>query len=491
MKKLVHKARWVLLLGMLLPILQPGSAEAAFGPDEWLEYRLNDANNPVHQSEGETPLESKKFDTNDQIRSTPVVVGNRIFIGNHNTGDLYAYNIKTGEQLWTNQAPNWVHSEMIFHDGTLFVGFGNRFFQENGLRGTKESGVMALDADTGETLWTAKTEGEVMPTPAYHDGFVYAATGDRHLYKLNPESGEVNEKIEIGSTFSMSSPNISDGNLFVGGGAPKPYTFYSVDLETDEIAWKTEIPEVFAGLDDVPPAMDENIVVTTALEKKTLSFKEAYQQEGFFQMYQEMTKWLLNIESRIKKPDHMMYAMDKESGEILWESSLGIGDMVSNNKSGAPMIYDGKIFVGSPITKTFYAYDLKTGEQLWNFPNAVMKAPPVAADDVVYFTNKKGFVHALDTETGEEIGRKLLGGKLAPSGPIIMNDTLIVGSQDSNVYALPTEEIRNASDEYDEKLAAATDSKGGYVFFAYVLPLVVLGIVVAAVIAVVRRRNKH
>src|SRR5699024_1865591 len=34
-----------------------------------------------------------------------------------------------------------------------------------------------------------------------------------------------------------------------------------------------------------------------------------------------------------------------------------------------------------------------------------------------------------------------LGGTLAPSGPIIVNDTLVVGSQDSNVYLSPLDEI--------------------------------------------------
>lgn len=41
--------------------------------------------------------------------------------------------------------------------------------------------------------------------------------------------------------------------------------------------------------------------------------------------------------------------------------------MVENNKSGAPTIDDGTVYVGSPITETFYAYDLTTGEQLWSF----------------------------------------------------------------------------------------------------------------------------
>src|SRR5699024_2126730 len=89
-------------------------------------------------------------------------------------------------------------------------------------------------------------------------------------------------------------------------------------------------------------------------------------------------------------------------------------------------------------------YELETGEKLWEYEDEKMKAPPVAKDDVVYFSNVKGFVHALDAETGEHLDKKELGGTLAPSGPIIINDTLIIGSQDSNVYAVPLDEFETS-----------------------------------------------
>ncbi len=66
-----------------------------------------------------------------------------------------------------------------------------------------------------------------------------------------------------------------------------------------------------------------------------------------------------------------------------------------------------------------------------------MKAPPVAQDGIVYFGNTKGFIYALDAQSGELLDEMEVGGILSPAGPIIINDTLFVGSQDSNVYAIP------------------------------------------------------
>ncbi|ARI77156.1 outer membrane protein assembly factor BamB family protein [Halobacillus mangrovi] len=483
----MKKIPFYILVILLTTISAPSLAGATYGPEEWLEYRLNDENNPVSNQEGVDPLSSTTFQTGDEIRSTPVVVQDRMFTGNHNTGELFAFDIHTGEQLWKNKAPNWVHSEMIYHDGTVYVGYGNRFFQDSALRGTEESGVMAFNAENGEVKWKHITDGEVMPTPLFHDGYVYAATGDTHLYKLDAKTGKEAAKIKLGSVVSMSSPNYSNGNIYVGGGGPKPYTFYSVNIENESIEWKTEFEDVYAGLDDVPPAISDQIAVTTALENpKPMKYREVYNQFGVVDVYKEMFKSLVG--ERETHPEHMIYALDTETGEVLWEDSLGIGEMVKNNKSGAPMIYDGKVFLGSPITQKFYAYNLKTGERLWDFKNTVMKAPPVASDGTVYFSNAKGFVHAMDAESGEEIGRKELGGTLAPSGPVIMNDTLIVGSQDSKVYALPTEEIRNSQDEYKEELPI---EKSQLSYFSFVFgPPVILLLAIVFIIIALQRKSK-
>ena len=444
-----------------LVIIFPYSVQGGnFGPDEWHQYRLNHDKNAVFNN-GSQPLEFRVFKTANEVRATPVVAGNKLFIGNHDTGELFAFDVHTGEKIWENKAPNWIHSEMIFHDGKVYVGMGNRFFQDDGIRGTGKNGVIALNAETGDVLWQYNTDGEVMPTPAYHNGAIYIATGDRHLYKLDPDSGELLHKAKIGSTVSMSAPNITENTLYVGGSGPLPYTFSAYDLEKDEFKWKTEFTDVIAGLDDVPPAVMDNVVVTTA------------------------------VEGSYDDPEHIIYGMDTETGEILWQDNLGTGQMVKNNKSGAPMIYEGKIYVGSPITKAFYAYDLKSGEKLWEFKNNIIKAPPVAQDGIVYFSNTEGYVYAMDAETGEKLARKKLGGTLAPSGPIIINDTLIVGSQDSNVYALP---LTDFDIDNDINASQAPSNKDNFTVgvnghFSLYMIGIGLGILLVIILVLLRKRK--
>ena len=65
----------------------------------------------------------------------------------------------------------------------------------------------------------------------------------------------------------------------------------------------------------------------------------------------------------------------------------------------------------------------------------------MATEDIVYFSDTEGKISAFDVTSGELKGDVQLEGVLAPSGPVIMNDHLIIGSQDHNVYILPTSKI--------------------------------------------------
>lgn len=449
-----------LLLTITLILLGAPSVFAngeTFGPAEWTQYRMNPENNPVFHSKTSGEI-NRIIDTDDQIRSTPVIVGDNIFIGNNESGGIYSYNLKTNEYNWKSKAPNWIHSEIIYVNDQLFVGYGNRITQENGTRGTGESGLLSLDPKTGEILWNYKTPGEVMPTPAVDKDTVYITTGDKHLYAINPKTGEERWRLYLGSNISMSSPNIKNGVLYVGGGAPRPYTFYAVDLESRKLVWKREFEDVYAGLDDVPPSIYKNkYVFTTALEET----------------------------GDPSKPNHMIYAMDIKTGDVVWEESLGTGEMVKNNKSGAPIVYEDAVFVGSPITKTFYSFDAKTGKQLWNYPSNVNKAPPVADKGIVYFADTKGIVYAFKSDSGKLLGKKELGGKLAPAGPVLMNDHLIVGSQDSNVYIVPITEILEKTSSLPNGMKV---EKAG---FSYKLPLLFAGLFIVGIFLIRRLKMKY
>lgn len=388
---------------------------------DWTQYRSTSTNN-TEVASGMEQIFTGAIPTANEVRATPVVAHGKVFVGNHGTGELQAFDLATGALLWQAQAPNWIHSEMIYSGGQLFVGFGNRFAGEGpeGYRGSGESGVLSLNPDTGDILWRYDTPGQVMPTPVVVNGAVWAVTGDRRLYKLDPATGTALDIVETGHIHSMSSPTERDGTLFFGGGSPEPYTFFAYDTAANAFAWQREFPEFNRGLDDVPPAVDEGVVVTTA-NRALIPGPGGFREE------------------------HTIVAMDQHSGDVRWRHVIGEGPAPTNNRSGAPTIHNGVVFVGSPTTGAAYAYNLHTGERLWRNPIGAIKGAPVARGDSVYFSTTAGDVYRLNRHSGAITGILPLEGALAPAGPIIVDDTLVVPSQSRHVYFVPLAEFPAAT----------------------------------------------
>lgn len=436
--RLIRPAASLVTAAALALTLSSAPASAA-GEGDWTQYRYAPTKN-ANVSAGQDVF-TGSIPTANEVRATPVVADGTIFVGNHGTGELQAFDLATGALRWQAQAPNWVHSEMIYSGGTVFVGFGNRFAGEDGNRGTGESGVLALDAGTGEILWRFDTPGEVMPTPALAGGALYAVTGDKHLYKLDPASGAELATVPLGHVVSMSSPAEESGVLYFGSGTPNPYTFFAYDTAAGDFAWTRHFGEFNRGLDDVPPAVAEGVVVTTA--------NTALPPDIFGNPMEE----------------HTIVAMDAATGEILWRDRLGAGPAPVNNRSGAPMIHGGKVFVGSPTTGTTYAYDLHTGQRLWNKYTGPVKAAPAASGGTVFVTTTTGDVLAVNADSGELTGRLHLDGALAPAGPVVVDDTyLVIPSQSHEVVITRIDQIPPASWGATGSLGSAgsLDNVGGY-----------------------------
>ncbi|WP_157956777.1 PQQ-binding-like beta-propeller repeat protein [Salinicola halimionae] len=397
------------LIVLSLMTLKPAAAD-------WVQYRTSADRNANLDTQLDAPTDRvTELDTAEEVRATPTVFAGDLLIGNHGSGMLQRIDPASHETRWRLRAPNWIHSEIVWQGGVGVVGYGNRFFGSpmpgnvaNDTRGTGESGLLAIDLESGQPRWQYRSSGEMMPTPVLHAGEVYAASGDRAIHVLSLEDGRQTGLIKLGSFVSMSSPALDDqGQLFLGGA--KPYRFFRVDPATRSIVWMAEFPDVVSGLDDVSPAVDGDLVVTTAVLPVTA--------ERF---------------------EHRLFVLDTQTGERRWEASLGEGGPVANNQSGAPTIAEGRVVVGSPTSNTLQAFDLHTGERLWRVDSGPVKAAPVIEAGKVYATTGAGELMVVDLISGREIRRLALSDEpLAPAGPVRVGQHLVIPAQDGHVYLVP------------------------------------------------------
>ncbi len=430
----------------------PAASLARYFPNVWTTYGSNPGRNGVFSladnapsaleagvhwafpGAGAIPLDGPPL--GDDFKTTAYTIGipvgvsavqGIIYAGDDN-GYTYALNAVTGALIWAPYGWNMNMSNPLVEGDRVFVSTGNAYFNYantmlyvEGKRVTRGPGlntIYALDRKTGKELWAYHTPGEVMPTPVDVDGFLSVGTGDGHVYKLDSRTGKLVWKSDIQSFVSMSSPVAGVGLIFLGGTYPN--YFYALDQKTGRIVWKLSLPHLVAtGMGDCTPAFADGTVV-----------QEATVQSG------DPKAPVANV----------ILAMDARTGKIVWQHRLGNGPTPPAMKTVTPMITGGVVYEGSPVTGNYYAFDLKSGRELWRVHlGSQIRTGAAVKDGVAYVPYRAGDIAAIRTSDGKILNVKHIGGAFGPSSPVIVGGTLYVSNIYGWVIALPVSEIRGSN----------------------------------------------
>ena len=122
-----------------------------------------------------------------------------------------------GEIMTTRQ-------EAIVADGRVFVG-------------TYAGNLYALDADSGETLWSFRAGGPILHSPAAGEGVVFVASEDGYVYAIDARSGQQVWRTETKADGGFdTSPMLADGRVALGG---RNGVFYVLDAKTGAVKGQT------------------------------------------------------------------------------------------------------------------------------------------------------------------------------------------------------------------------------------------------------------
>jgi len=103
------------------------------------------------------------FGTGAAVRATPVVEDGAVYVSSAD-GAIYGLDARTGAKLWTAQTKNRIISAPVVADGVVYAG-------------SADNGVYALEARTGKPAWTFYALAPVHTSPHVVAGVVYAASG--------------------------------------------------------------------------------------------------------------------------------------------------------------------------------------------------------------------------------------------------------------------------------------------------------------------------
>jgi outer membrane protein assembly factor BamB len=382
--------------------------------------------------------------------------------GNHETRrgphHLYALDGTTGTELWTFEVTSTFLPAPALGDGVIYLtstgevmalaasAASNSLESPDGAdivlsrANTQRTGVYKLEAirQQPQVKWQTKvTESWLMP-PLVAEGILYAGSGDGVLYALNADTGE--QLWSAGGFEGLESTGaIAKDRIITGGFSTLVRAF---ERQTGELLWSFQAGYPVQG---APLIVEDRVIIATdhevyslSLESGQLIWKKATGKEGAFMgapayddgvIYTTSGKLLLALEAATGKEiwhvekdemflglavanqtvyvgnwDRHLYAFDQLSGAERWSFKAG-GEFWS-----APAVDENTVYAGN-IDRFLYALNAGTGELRWSFETSSdAVSEPLVADGVVYVSDSshlfpmgKRHLYALDAAIGEEL----------------------------------------------------------------------------------------
>jgi len=145
----------------------------------------------VGQPTGATELEALA-----DIDANPVLVGSVVYMIAYN-GELAALELRSGEVRWKRDYSAF--ENLLVHGGRIYLT-------------NHESHIYALNQQGGIELWSNNQMfGRKLTGPVWHDGFIALGDLEGYLHWVDPASGNIEGRYEIGGDGIYAQP-IVDGN---------------------------------------------------------------------------------------------------------------------------------------------------------------------------------------------------------------------------------------------------------------------------------------
>ena len=282
--------------------------------------------------------------------------------------------------------------------------------------GTRSGNLVALDRDSGSTLWEFGLESSVVGSPIVHGGILYVASND--VYAIDAATGEHLWSHAVGGDVSrplrltgqVIAAISSDGNvnLIRADNGRRRLTF--------PLWFGTSAAPAASGATLVVPG-DRAFVQALDITRRDVPMEKAIR-------YWWTKLWLWDMAPRPPLPRVYVWQNRNMDGDTAY--ALGADeDSVYLGVSEA----DG---AGAVV-----ALDMSTGEALWETPaDSSVLHPAIMTDDAVIVGIEQSGVIAIDKRTGAVLWELSIEGGLSAAPSLTDSGLLLVPTRDRGLKAI-------------------------------------------------------
>lgn len=324
----------------------------------------------------------------------PATDGTNVYVATHD-GAVEAYRLEDGERLWRYRS---YERGLLGREGGIPFSAGPSVDAGLVVVGGVNGEVVALDAASGEVKWTESLKGELLAPPRVLRRQVIMRTTDGRLISLDTATGkrlwETVREVPALTIRGNGTPGVGR-NLFVGFDNGR---VAALSLENGSMIWESVIAN--------PVGASELGAIVDVDGDLRIYGNEVY-----------ATSYNGNVA-----------ALAAESGEILWRRE--VPSVLS------PAIFAGDVFV-TDVDSVVHAFDRLSGTTVWSQDalRARKLTAPVPFEGMIVVGDFEGYLHFLDTASGEMLARVSHGGEPLRVAPVVAGDLLLVLSDDGKLAA--------------------------------------------------------
>lgn len=315
----------------------------------------------------------------------PTAEGERVFVAGRG-GEVLALQGDSGKTLWRTRTKAELTGGPGAGQGLVVVG-------------TADGGVIALDAVTGTQRWTAKVGGEVLSAPAVSESAVVVRTVAGRLLALSPADGKEiwreDQQIPRLTLRGAAAPVVAGNTTICGFDNGR---VLAVDTARGEVLWEQL----------VSPARGR-----TELER-LVDIDSAVKVSG-------ADIFVAGFQGRVA-----MLAID--SGQTWWSREIS---------SHRGLDIDEERVVVTTATGEVIALRRRTGVEIWRQSGLRLRrlSAPAIVGTRVAVADFEGYVHWLDIESGAFVARTKTGGRTS-NAPLVLGDLVMFQDDEGRVTAL-------------------------------------------------------
>ncbi|WP_254762331.1 PQQ-binding-like beta-propeller repeat protein [Natrinema marinum] len=334
--------------------------------------------------ETETGRRRWTVETTAATDATPVVTRERLYLGTAD-GTVRALDPATGDEEWRTDLPAGLESALTLSEGRLYAGH--------------EAGLTALEAETGERLWTHETESPVVGRPAVADGREY----DRSRATRSPLSESVAAADADLLEDDRQEPDQRwiDERAFAG---TADGTVFALEAETGEEVWTAPAAGAVAT---GPTVADDRVYV--ADDAGTLLALDAATGQSWFtyeigDAFTTSPTVLAAAETTfVGAADGYVHVTDTTVGRRKLRGWLfsRTGIELDAPVRSCPIVVGDVLCVGD-ASGSFYGIDVDEADPLWNFrADEAIAGTPAIAPGRLFVGSDDGRLHCLEWDTDD------------------------------------------------------------------------------------------